>query len=147
MFNDTRALFKGLFPKAEITPELARVYREVLAPLDQDTLQQALRNLVATTTNWTPRIPQIMDAYQDERARRMPKRKESWQHHSEQMRQWEEEAARDDVAMREELSALPIDYLRTLEIYLNADRKGAIKSWSRMAIGLTWAAHRKLMPV
>lgn len=147
LFIDTRALFKGLFPKAEITPELARVYRDVLGPLDQDTLQQALRNLVASTTNWTPRIPQIMDAYQEERARRTPKRKESWQHQSEQMRRWEEEAARDDAAMRDELSRLPIDYLRTLKIYFDADRSGPLESWSRMAIGQTWAANRMLMPV
>jgi hypothetical protein len=146
-FTDTRVLFKGLFPKAEITDELAGVYRQVLSPLDQDTLQQALRNLVATTSNWTPRIPQIMAAYEEERVRRTPPRRDDWEQKSEQLRKWDEEARRDNRIMLDELGRLPLEYLRSLEIYLEADRRGPLNTWSRMAVGMTWAAHRALMPV
>lgn len=146
-FMDTRILFKGLFPKAELTPELSNLYREVLSPLDQDTLQQALRNLVVSTSNWTPRIPQIIDAYHEERVRRMPKKSDVWKHQSDQVRQWEEEASRDHEAMKAELERFPIEYLRSLKIYFDADRTGELDTWSRMAIGQTWAAHRLLMPV
>jgi len=146
-FIDTRILFKGLFPKAELTPELAAVYRDVLSPLDQDVLQAALRTLVTSTNNWTPRIPQIVQAYQAERERRAPKRTEEGASRSAQMREWEAEANRDSHMMRLELEKLPLDYLRSLEIYLPADRSKPLSQWSRMAIGMTWAAHRQLMPL
>jgi len=146
-FLDTRLLFKGLFPKAEITPELANVYRDVLSPLNQEVLQAALRTLVTTTSNWTPRIPQIIQAYQQELERRAPKRVDEVRAKSEQMRQWEEESARDQAMMRAELEKLPIDYLRSLEIYLEFDRSKPLSQWSRMAVGMTWAAHRQLIPL
>ena len=146
-FVDTRILFKGLFPKAELTPELANVYRDVLSPLNQDALQAALRALVTTTSNWTPRIPQIIQAYQAELEARAPKRMDEVRAKSEQMRRWEAESSRDHEMMLAELKRLPIDYLRSLEIYLESDRSKPLSQWSRMAIGLTWAAHRQLMPL
>lgn len=146
-FIDTRVLFKGLFPKAELTPELANVYRDVLSPLNQDALQAALRALVTTTSNWTPRIPQIIQAYQEELERRAPKRSDEVRAKSDQIRQWEEESERDQAMMRSELERLPMDYLRSLEIYLEFDRSKPLSQWSRMAVGLTWAAHRQLMPL
>ncbi len=140
-FNETRRLFKGLFPRAEITAQQADLYRDALAPLDQVVLQAALRRLLKTTTNWTPRIPHIMAAYQEEREARRPK--VAVQSAKVFTSDDERRVAEDQVAMYNELRQLPIDYLRSLKIFFGADRRGPLENWSRMAIGLTWAAHRQ----
>lgn len=139
-FDETRRLFKGLFPKAEITPEQAEMYREALAPLDQDALRAALKRLVKTTSNWTPRIPQIMASYQEEREARRPRTM------APAVVQFsaadERRVAEDQLSMYNELADLPMEYLRGLKIHFGADRSRPLDQWSRMAIGLTWAAHR-----
>ena len=144
-FQETRRLFAGLFPKAELTPELADVYRSTLEKLHQPTLQDALRRLVTQTSNWTPRIQQILDCYQAIRAERAaPARKSNPINDAEEL---ERSVLEDHMAMYHELTEQPIGYLRSLDIYFNVDRNGPLESWSRLAVGMTWAAHRQNLPV
>jgi len=143
-FQETRRLFAGLFPKAELTPEQADVYRSTLARLDQPTLQAALRRLVTQTSNWTPRIQQILDCYQVIRAEKAPP--PGQRDTRKELELLEMRVAEDNLAMYHELKEQPIERLRSLEIHFQADRSGPLEEWSRLAIGMTWAAHREKLP-
>ena len=142
-FDETRLLFKGLFPRAEITPELADLYRSTLFPLDQTMVQDALRVLASETTTWTPKISMIMSAYHKIRLQSLPGSIDIQRDRSASVREQARLVERDNVIARSALENLPIAYLRSLDIFFRSDRSLPLEKWSQFAVNMTWAAHQR----
>jgi hypothetical protein len=66
-YDDNRSLIRGLWPKAEISKELADLFSERLQPLDQDLLSDALKLARIESRYPTPDLGEILESYSKQR--------------------------------------------------------------------------------
>ncbi len=72
------AALTAAFPRAEIGENTVRVYIDMLADLDFDEAQAAVKKLMATST-FFPSIAEIRQAVADLRTRHLPEPEEAWE--------------------------------------------------------------------